>query len=89
MSTKNKSSSGAKSARVVSCKVAPAPSMGIPKDVSALQPPTPLDETERMLTLQMALKVADLGHLAEELEVGHALLPALYWHLALEFAPSW
>ncbi|KAG2436202.1 hypothetical protein HXX76_006514 [Chlamydomonas incerta] len=32
-------------------------------------PPRPLDDTERMLTLQLALKVADIGHLGEDLEV--------------------
>ena len=29
----------------------------------------PLDEEERLLTLQMALKCSDLGHLAADLEV--------------------
>ncbi|GLI59232.1 hypothetical protein VaNZ11_001076 [Volvox africanus] len=32
-------------------------------------PPKPVDETERLLSLQMALKAADIGHLGEELEV--------------------
>ncbi|GIL94723.1 hypothetical protein Vretimale_939 [Volvox reticuliferus] len=31
--------------------------------------PKPVDETERLLSLQMALKAADIGHLGEELEV--------------------
>ncbi|PNW86010.1 hypothetical protein CHLRE_03g204689v5 [Chlamydomonas reinhardtii] len=31
--------------------------------------PRPIDETERLLTLQVALKVADIGHLGEDLEV--------------------
>ena len=29
----------------------------------------PLDENERLLSLQLALKVADLGHLCESLDV--------------------
>ncbi|PNW87229.1 hypothetical protein CHLRE_02g114100v5 [Chlamydomonas reinhardtii] len=32
-------------------------------------PPRPLDDSERMLTMQLALKVADIGHLGEDLEV--------------------
>ncbi|GIL46284.1 hypothetical protein Vafri_3299 [Volvox africanus] len=32
-------------------------------------PPKPVDETERLLSLQVALKAADIGHLGEELEV--------------------
>ncbi|KAG2443897.1 hypothetical protein HXX76_002237 [Chlamydomonas incerta] len=31
--------------------------------------PQPIDDTERMLSLQIALKVADIGHLGESLEV--------------------
>ncbi len=31
--------------------------------------PKPLDETERLLSLQMVIKAADLGHLGEGLEV--------------------
>ncbi len=34
------------------------------------QPPRrPLDENERLLSLQLALKAADLGHLCESLDV--------------------
>ncbi|GFR42649.1 hypothetical protein Agub_g3586, partial [Astrephomene gubernaculifera] len=32
-------------------------------------PPKPVDETERLLSLQVALKCADIGHLGEALEV--------------------
>ncbi|MEW5317249.1 MAG: hypothetical protein WDW38_008563 [Sanguina aurantia] len=39
---------------------------------------TPLDETERLLSLQMALKLADLGHLSAPLHVH------LRWVAALE-----
>ncbi|PNW75037.1 hypothetical protein CHLRE_12g499250v5 [Chlamydomonas reinhardtii] len=39
--------------------------------------PTPLDDTERTLTLQVALKAADLGHLGEELEVHKRWVRAL------------
>jgi hypothetical protein len=31
----------------------------------------PLDENERLLSLQVALKCADVGHLAASLEVRH------------------
>ncbi|GIL46288.1 hypothetical protein Vafri_3305 [Volvox africanus] len=34
-----------------------------------LTAPKPVDETERLLSLQVALKAADIGHLGEELEV--------------------
>ncbi|KAG2436688.1 hypothetical protein HXX76_006216 [Chlamydomonas incerta] len=36
---------------------------------STVNAPRPIDETERLLTLQVALKVADIGHLGEEIEV--------------------
>ncbi|KAG2484564.1 hypothetical protein HYH03_016610 [Edaphochlamys debaryana] len=39
--------------------------------------PAPLDEAERLLTLQMCLKAADLGHLGSELEVHKRWLAAL------------
>jgi hypothetical protein len=32
-------------------------------------PPRPVDDTERLLSLQIALKCADIGHLGESLEV--------------------
>ncbi|KAG2436172.1 hypothetical protein HYH02_011675 [Chlamydomonas schloesseri] len=41
------------------------PAEALPAEVA----PKPLDDTERMLTLQVALKVADIGHLGEEIEV--------------------
>ncbi|GLC47046.1 hypothetical protein PLESTM_002012800 [Pleodorina starrii] len=37
----------------------------------------PLDDSERLLSLQVALKVADLGHLAEQMEVHKRWLAAL------------
>ncbi|KXZ45534.1 hypothetical protein GPECTOR_53g120 [Gonium pectorale] len=39
--------------------------------------PRPLDDTERLLSLQVALKVADIGHLGEELSVHIRWLTAL------------
>ena len=36
---------------------------------SAAPPPQPVDDTERLLSLQLALKCADIGHLGESLEV--------------------
>ncbi len=39
--------------------------------------PRPLDDTERLLSLQVAIKVADLGHLGEALEVHRRWLGAL------------
>ncbi|GLI61127.1 hypothetical protein VaNZ11_003402 [Volvox africanus] len=42
-----------------------------------LSAPIPLDETERMLSLQLAIKAADLGHLGEELEVHQRWLSSL------------
>ncbi|GIL88899.1 hypothetical protein Vretifemale_16705, partial [Volvox reticuliferus] len=39
--------------------------------------PRPLDDAERLLSLQVVLKVADLGHLAEELDVHKRWLSAL------------
>ncbi|GIL50475.1 hypothetical protein Vafri_6663, partial [Volvox africanus] len=39
--------------------------------------PKPLDDSERLLSLQVLLKVADLGHLAEELDVHKRWLSAL------------
>ncbi|KAG2492524.1 hypothetical protein HYH03_009189 [Edaphochlamys debaryana] len=42
-----------------------------------LAAPKPLDETERVLTLQVAIKVADLGHLGEELPVHKRWLAVL------------
>ncbi|GLI61126.1 hypothetical protein VaNZ11_003401 [Volvox africanus] len=39
--------------------------------------PKPLDETERVLSLQLAIKAADLGHLGEELEVHQRWLSSL------------
>ncbi|KAG2486560.1 hypothetical protein HYH03_014731 [Edaphochlamys debaryana] len=44
---------------------------------AALTGPLPLDETERLLSLQMCLKAADLGHLGSELEVHKRWLAAL------------
>ncbi|KAG2495006.1 hypothetical protein HYH03_006939 [Edaphochlamys debaryana] len=44
---------------------------------TALTGPLPLDEVERLLTLQMCLKAADLGHLGSELEVHKRWLAAL------------
>ncbi|KAG2425825.1 hypothetical protein HXX76_013450 [Chlamydomonas incerta] len=37
--------------------------------LSLFQAPRPVDDTERLLTLQIALKCADIGHLGESLEV--------------------
>ncbi|KAG2447555.1 hypothetical protein HYH02_007479 [Chlamydomonas schloesseri] len=37
--------------------------------LSLLQAPQPVDDTERLLSLQIALKCADIGHLGESLEV--------------------
>ncbi|GLC65344.1 hypothetical protein PLESTF_000283100 [Pleodorina starrii] len=45
-------------------------------DVKALAP-KPLDETERLLSLQLAIKAADLGHLGEELDVHQRWLSGL------------
>ncbi|GFR48408.1 hypothetical protein Agub_g10302 [Astrephomene gubernaculifera] len=42
-----------------------------------VQAPKPLDETERLLSLQIAIKAADLGHLGEEFEVHQRWLSAL------------
>ncbi len=39
--------------------------------------PRPKDDTERLLSLQVAIKVADLGHLGEALEVHRRWLGAL------------
>ncbi|KAG2437156.1 hypothetical protein HXX76_005823 [Chlamydomonas incerta] len=39
--------------------------------------PRPIDDTERLLSLQIAIKVADLGHLGEELEVHKRWLAGL------------
>ncbi|GIL58431.1 hypothetical protein Vafri_13570 [Volvox africanus] len=39
--------------------------------------PKPLDDTERVLSLQLAIKAADLGHLGEELEVHQRWLSSL------------
>lgn len=38
---------------------------------------TPLDETERLLSLQMALKCADIGHIVESLETHKKWVSAL------------
>ncbi|KAG2486839.1 hypothetical protein HYH03_014522 [Edaphochlamys debaryana] len=40
-------------------------------------PPTPVDDAERLLSLQLALKVADIGHLGSELGVHKRWLAAL------------
>ncbi|KAG2497634.1 hypothetical protein HYH03_004373 [Edaphochlamys debaryana] len=40
-------------------------------------PPTPLDDADRLLSLQLALKVADIGHLGSELGVHKRWLAAL------------
>ncbi|GLC38258.1 hypothetical protein PLESTB_000940300 [Pleodorina starrii] len=42
---------------------------GVAVAVTPGEEPRPLDETERLLSLQIALKAADLGHLGEELGV--------------------
>ncbi|GIL58437.1 hypothetical protein Vafri_13573 [Volvox africanus] len=42
-----------------------------------LSAPKPLDDTERVLSLQLAIKAADLGHLGEELEVHQRWLSSL------------
>ncbi|KXZ50318.1 hypothetical protein GPECTOR_17g957 [Gonium pectorale] len=39
--------------------------------------PKPIDETERLLSLQVLIKVADLGHLGEEIEVHKRWLSVL------------
>ncbi|EFJ44492.1 3'5'-cyclic nucleotide phosphodiesterase, partial [Volvox carteri f. nagariensis] len=39
--------------------------------------PKPVDDMERLLTLQLAIKAADLGHLGEELEVHQRWLSSL------------
>ncbi|GLC59059.1 hypothetical protein PLESTB_001439000 [Pleodorina starrii] len=44
---------------------------------AAAAAPAPLDDSERLLSLQVALKVADLGHLAEQMEVHKRWLAAL------------
>ncbi|PNG93951.1 Calcium/calmodulin-dependent 3',5'-cyclic nucleotide phosphodiesterase 1A, partial [Tetrabaena socialis] len=40
-------------------------------------PPRPVDDAERLLTLQVALKAADIGHLGEALEVHKRWLSVL------------
>ncbi|KAG2436288.1 hypothetical protein HXX76_006599 [Chlamydomonas incerta] len=44
---------------------------------SSMPAPVPVDETERLLTLQVALKVADIGHLGESLPVHERWLGVL------------
>ncbi|KAG2439842.1 hypothetical protein HYH02_010474 [Chlamydomonas schloesseri] len=46
-------------------------------DHAAAAAPKPSDETERLLSLQLAIKVADLGHLGESLEVHKRWLAGL------------
>ena len=46
-------------------------------DHAAAAAPKPSDETERLLSLQLAIKVADLGHLGESLEVHKRWLTGL------------
>ncbi|KAG2496426.1 hypothetical protein HYH03_005650 [Edaphochlamys debaryana] len=45
------------------------PSTGAAHSTMAPLPPVPLDESERLLSVQLALKVADVGHLGAELAV--------------------
>ncbi|KAG2486573.1 hypothetical protein HYH03_014743 [Edaphochlamys debaryana] len=59
------------SAQASTCGVPP------PAEANAAVTPEPLDDTERMLSLQMCLKAADLGHLGSELEVHKRWLAAL------------
>lgn len=59
--------------------------------------PKPLDDMERLLTLQLAIKAADLGHLGEDLEVhkrrvagghwGAVRLPSRYGHAEIRVLP--
>ncbi|GLC41501.1 hypothetical protein PLESTB_001004600 [Pleodorina starrii] len=53
----------------------PAVSLAAPSLVDMA--PKPLDETERLLSLQMVIKAADLGHLGEELDVHKRWLNSL------------
>ncbi|PNH11652.1 Calcium/calmodulin-dependent 3',5'-cyclic nucleotide phosphodiesterase 1B [Tetrabaena socialis] len=46
-------------------------------DAQPPPPPQPVDEAERSLTLQLALKAADIGHLGEALEVHKRWLAVL------------
>ncbi len=46
-------------------------------DLDMATPVTPLDENERMLSLQMLLKLADLGHLCMPSELHTTWLKAL------------
>ncbi|KXZ55656.1 hypothetical protein GPECTOR_2g1206 [Gonium pectorale] len=50
---------------------------GLAKDATEAPAPCPIDDTERLLTLQVALKCADIGHLGEELDVHIQWLQAL------------
>ncbi|KXZ50319.1 hypothetical protein GPECTOR_17g958 [Gonium pectorale] len=51
--------------------------VGMPSIVDLGQAPKPIDETERLLSLQVVIKVADLGHLGEEMEVHKRWLSVL------------
>ncbi|KAG2486574.1 hypothetical protein HYH03_014744 [Edaphochlamys debaryana] len=57
--------------------VGPEAEVSLVRGLDLQEGPMPLDDTERMLSLQMCLKAADLGHLGSELEVHKRWLAAL------------